>query len=61
MSETDANEVGRLNQGPVTHRPRRDWKREAIRWQGAAMYAIGAALIEGVLLVWFAVRLGVGR
>ena len=58
--DTEANEVGRSAQGPVRH-IRRDWKREAIRWQGAAMYAIGAALVEGVLLVWFAVKLGVGR
>ena len=58
--DTEANEVGRSAQGPVRH-IRRDWKREAIRWQAWALWAIMAAAAECVVIIWQAVKLGVGR
>jgi len=58
--DTGANEVGRDARGPVRH-IRRDWKREAIRWQAWALWAIMAALVEGVVIAWQAVKLGVAR
>ena len=59
--DTEANEVGRVAQGPVTLRLRRDWKREAIRWQAWALWAIMAAAAEGVVIIWQAVKLGVAQ
>lgn len=60
-SDVDRNEVGRLYQGAVVPRPRRDWRGEAERWQHYALIAIMAALVEGVALVGMAVKIGVEK
>ena len=59
--DTEANEVGRSAQGPVTPRPRTDWKRRALRAEMWVWGLAAAAFAEGAMLVVQAVKLGVGR